>query len=208
MYFILNDPMSQKSLYYKTQFETKISLSPSQIDHQIDEHILNNLKQKINGKVIDNGIVIRILRLLDYDYGIIDKASSNGSTIYRVKYECLYCSPIKDMEIIGRMQKIVKGYASCANGPIVAVIELSKNNESSAFKITETEIKHSSGKVIKEGDYLKLSVISSPDNIENMQLAVMCKLVNIASEAEIKNFMADDEYINQTQSAADAKTFI
>jgi len=201
--------MSQKALYYKTQFETKISLLPDQIDDQIDEHILNNLKRKIDGKAVDNGIVIRILRLLAYDYGIIDKASSNGTTIYRVKYECLFCSPTKDTELVGRVENIVKGYAACRNGPIVAVLELTKNNESAVFKVTDNEIKHiASGKVVQKGDYLRLSVMSSADNVENMQIAVMCKLVNMATKTEIAKFIEDEHYINETQDESDGKAFI
>lgn len=200
--------MAQKSLYYKTQFETKVSLRPNQIDHMIDDHIFNNLKRKIDGKAVDNGIVIRTLRLLNYDYGVIDKSGSDGSTIYRVKYECLYCSPTRDMEIVGKIENIVKGYIFCKNGPIIIVVELTKNNESGIFKISDTEVKHvATGYVLGRGDYLKLSVLNSAD-VESMQIAVMCKLVNIASKADIAKFNADENYINETQSETDTSTFI
>src|SRR5581483_1684779 len=103
--------MANMNLYYRTQLETKVSLLPEQIDGNIDNHILQNLRTKIEGKTIDNGIVLKINRLIDYNYGVIDKANFMGTTVFHVKYECFICSPTKNLEMVCIVDNDkIKGY--------------------------------------------------------------------------------------------------
>ena len=102
--------MSRLSLYYQTQLDAKISLLPSQINADMDKYLLENLKSKIEKKAIDYGIVLQINRLIDYDYGMIDKNNFQGTVVYNVKYECFICSPVKNFEIICVLDNIIKGF--------------------------------------------------------------------------------------------------
>ena len=114
--------MAQLNLYYQTQLETSVSLLPEQIDGNIDDHLIKNLKAKVEGKSTENGIEIRVNRLIDYNYGMIDKSNFMGTTVYKVKYECFLCSPIKDLEMICVLDNIVKGFLIGRNGPVIVAI--------------------------------------------------------------------------------------
>ena len=187
--------MAQISLYYQTQLETKVSLLPEQITGDIDDFILENLRAKIDTKSIENGIVIRIIRLIDYNYGMIDKANFMGVTTYKVKYECLLCSPIKDLEMICIVDHIVSGYLVCKNGPIFAIIQ-STNIDLHTFEKIDNKIKHiATNKEISKGDYLKVSVISINNSLGERNIVAMCKLLNIASKNDIKKFKEEQELI-------------
>lgn len=187
--------MAQIRLYYQTQLETKVSLLPEQINGDIDNNILDNLKSKIDTKSIENGIVIRIIKLIDYDYGMIDKANLQGSTVYKVKYECLLCSPIADLEMICVIDNIVKGYLICRNGPIVVAIPFI-NIDTSIFKIIGDTVQHiSTNKEISTGSYLKVSIIDVNNNLGEKKIVAMCKLLNIASKNDIKNFKEEQDLI-------------
>ncbi len=180
--------MAQLSLYYQTQLETKVSLLPEQITGDIDDFILENLKSKIDTKSIENGIVIKIIRLIDYDYGMIDKIHFMGTTIYKVKYECLLCSPVKDLEMICKVDNIIKGYVISKNGPIYVAVPFN-NIDANVFEISGNNIKYSSsGRIINKNDHLKVSIISINNNIGERNIVVMCKLLNFASKNDIKKF--------------------
>lgn len=199
--------MAQISLYYRTQLETKVSLLPEQIDGNMDEHILKNLKAKIEGKSIDNGIVLKINRLIDYNYGMIDKANFMGTTVYSVKYECFICSPSKDLEIICVLENIVKGYLIARNGPIMVAIQFN-NIDTHRFEINENTIFVSKTKVpVQKGDYLKVAIINIKNNLGERNIMTMCKLVNLATKDEIRSFK-EDILLATDGSADDNKEFI
>jgi len=183
--------MAQISLYYQTLLETKVSLLPEQINGNMDDHLLANLKAKIEKRVIDNGIVLKINRLIDYDYGMIDKTNFLGTVVYTVKYECFICSPTKNLEIICVLSNIVKGYLICQNGPIVIAIQFN-NIDKQKFERNGNNIIHIKNKTpVKKGDHLKVSVISINNNLGEQKITTMCKLLNLADKAEIKRFEND-----------------
>ena len=199
--------MAQISLYFRTQLETKVSLLPEQIDGNIDEHILTNLKSKIQGKTIDNGIVIKISKLIDYDYGMIDKANFMGTTVFNVKYECFICSPTKNLEIICILENIVKGYLIAKNGPIIIVIDIN-NIDTQIFGINNNNVIFSKTKIpIAKGEYLKVSIINIDNNLGEKTIIAICKLLNMANDNEIKSF-EEDQILATNGSFDDDKEFI
>lgn len=183
--------MSQASLYYRTQLETKVSLLPEQIDGNMDSHLFKNLKAKIEGKTNESGIVLKINRLIDYTSGMIDKTNFMGITVFMVKYECFICSPTKDLEMICILENIVKGFLIAKNGPVIVAIPYN-NIDTKKFQISDKNIILSKTKTpIKKGDYLKVSVISINNNQGEKNIVIMCKLINVATKDEIKSFEED-----------------
>jgi len=189
--------MAQLNLYYQTQLETKVSLLPEQITGDIDRHILENLKRKVDSKSTDNGIVIRINKLIDYDYGMIDKVHFMGTTSYKVKYECLLCSPVKDLEMICVVENIVKGYLISKNGPVYSAIQFA-NRDFNVFEISGENIKHiATNKIVKKGDHLKVSIIDIHNDTDEGNIVAICKLLNLATKAEIKKFDEEQAMIEE-----------
>ena len=183
--------MAQLSLYYQTQLETKVSLLAKQVNADMDRHLLDNLREKIEKKVIDNGIVLRINRLIDYDYGVIDKSNFMGTTVYNVKYECFICSPTKNLEIVCIVDNIIRGYLIGRNGPVIVAIS-TNNIDTQKFSISGDTIMNIKTKnAIQKGDYLKVSIINVNINLGELHIVVLCKLLNMATKDEISNFKAD-----------------
>lgn len=183
--------MAQISLYYRTQLETKVSLLPEQINGNMDDHMLKNLKAKIEGKSIDNGIVLKINRIIDYECGMVDKANFMGTTVFPVKYECFICSPTKDLEIVCILENIVKGYLIGKNGPIIVAVQFN-NIDTQKFEINGNNIIVIKTKnPIQKGDYLKVSIISINNNLGERNIVAICKLINLANKEEIKTFVED-----------------
>lgn len=199
--------MAQNSLYYKTVLESTISLLPEQLDGNMDDHMLSNLKTKIEGKTIDSGIVLKINKLVDYNYGIIDKVNFMGTTVYSVKYECFICSPTKDLEIICVLDYIVKGYLIGRNGPVIVAIQFN-NIDTSKFEIRNDSVIYSKTKAgIKKGDHLKVSIININNNLGETKIVTMCKLLNLADKEEVKQFEKDQLLVTDG-SMDDDKVFI
>lgn len=197
--------MAQINLYYRTQLETKVSLLPEQINGNMDEHMLENLKAKIEGKTTDNGIVLKIMKLISYDYGMISKSNFSTTVVFPVKYECFICSPVKNLEIVCILENIVKGYLIGKNGPVTVAIQFN-NIDPHKFEINGNNIVYSkTKKPIMKGDYLKVSIISINNNLGEKDIVTMCKLLAIANENEIEEFEKDQQLVTGSNMDEDKK---
>jgi DNA-directed RNA polymerase subunit E'/Rpb7 len=199
--------MAQITLYFRSQLETKVSLLPEQIDGNMDDHILENLRAKIEGKSIDNGIVLKINQLINYDYGMIDKSNFMGTTVFPVKYECFICSPTKNLEIICVMENNIKGFLIAKNGPVIVAIQFN-NIDTQKFEINGNNIIYNkTKKPIEKGAYLKVSIININNNLGEKNIVTMCKLINLASKDEIQSFEQDQLLVTNGREDDD-KEFI
>ncbi len=199
--------MAQISLYYRTQLDTKVSLFPEQINGNMDDHILENLRAKIEGKSIDNGIVLRINKLVSYDYGMIDKSNFMGTTVFPVKYECFICSPTKNLEIICIMENNIKGFLIAKNGPVVVAIQFN-NIDTQKFEISNNNIIYrKTKKPIEKGTHLKVSIININNNLNEKNIVTMCKLINLATSEEIESYEKDQLLVTNGREDDD-KEFI
>lgn len=193
--------MAQISLYYRTQLETFVSISPDQINADINDNILNNLRTDVEGKSNENGIVLKINKLISYDQGKIDRVNLTGAVIYFVKYECFVCSPTKNLEFVCELENIVKGYILGKNGPLVVIIQLN-HVDTQRFELINHEVhyikksKNTESKVkLDIGDFLKVSIINVVNNLGENKMFAMCKLINMAKPDEIEDFKRDKALI-------------
>lgn len=204
--------MAQLRLYYLTELETKITLLPEQLDGNMDDHILKNLKGKVENRVIDAGIVIRVNRLLSYVNGTIDKSNFMGSTVIPVKYECLICSPIKDLETVCVLENNVKGFLIGKNGPLTCTV-LYSNIDSQKFRIDKDEknnnkvIEIKTKKELVTGMHLKVTIVSVSKKSNDKTMVAVCILNGVATPEEI-NLYNEEQMIISDGTIDDDKEFI
>lgn len=187
--------MTLSSIYYRAELETKVALLASQMCGDIDEHIFKNLKNKVEGRIIDAGMVIRINKILDYSHGVIGNINFMGSANHMVKYECYMCSPSIDSEFICKIVNFVNGYIICENGPITAVIP-GNSIDKHKFAVDGSNITHiDSKKILANDDHLRVSVINIKQNSGNRKMVVMANLMDLATNNDIKMFNQDESII-------------
>ena len=180
--------MAQINLYYHTELETKVSLLPEQISGEMNDFLLTNLRNQVEGKTSEHGIVLKVNNLVSYDYGIISKSNFMATTLYNVKYKCLLCSPTKNLEFACVLDNVVKGILVGRNGPVTVAIQFS-NIDSQKFKIDgDNIVDASTNKIIKKGDHLKVSVINVKINLRDTNITTICKLLNVASDKDVKKY--------------------
>lgn len=201
--------MSRTNLYFRAQLETKVSLLPKQIDGNIDDHLFDNLKVKMEGKNIENGLVLKINNLISYRDGFIDKANLMGTTVFNVDYDCYLCAPTPGLEIICIIENDeIKGYLIGSNGPLTLaidfhVIDLNK------FEISDNRvINKSNKKAIGINDYVKVSIIQVRNTMGDRKIAATCKLINVATADEIARYKEEQKLLNNSNDTGTEKEFI
>lgn len=180
--------MYNSSNYFRTILDTKVSIFANQIDDKIDEHILDNLEKKVTNRVISNGIVIRVLKLIEYKNGLVTTFNFTTSVNYEVKYECILCVPVKHNEIIAKVQRMVPELLYLQNGPIQITVRTNSIDKTN-FTINENSIMYNNtGKIIEPDQFLKLSIVDVSMRLNETDIYCIAKLLDVASAEEIERY--------------------
>ncbi|CAI2358500.1 DNA-directed RNA polymerase [uncultured virus] len=184
---------ASKSLRFKTILEDKISLLPSQQTRDLEQHLLDNIKSKMNKRVVKGAAILKVIRLISYDYGIIDETNHAGSVNYRVAFECLVFAPTIHNEITIQIDHTIKGMYFGDNGVCGILIDIN-NIDSSVFACIADNVTHiETQQVLRPGDYVRGYILrTAHDKRANKQLILMCKLLRMATQDEIDQFIQDN----------------
>jgi DNA-directed RNA polymerase subunit E'/Rpb7 len=183
--------MAQQSLYYLTQLQTRVVLLPNQLNANWKDNLLMNLRNEVEKKIVDNGVVIKINKIISHNHGIIDRSGFSGSAIYTVDYSCHICSPADGMELVCILTNSdVDGYLICSNGPLVIMISVNMV-ESEDFQRKGKYIVTKDGQDLTLGQHLKVSIISYKMAKGQSHMTAYCKLISLPTSEEIAIYEKD-----------------
>ncbi len=84
------------NLYIDTIITKSISIEPSKINRELDNYILNKLKETYEGKCVKHGYVkINSITILKRSMGSVLKSHFNGSLLYNIKFSLKVCNPLE-----------------------------------------------------------------------------------------------------------------
>jgi len=105
---------SNKELYKTIVKEDYIYLKPTDLNFKIDNIILSKLKRKIEGKCIKEGYIIPDSVIVQTrTLGMINNASFDGMTTYKVTFTCDICNPVNGQIIQCKVGNIDKSQVIC-----------------------------------------------------------------------------------------------
>ena len=82
--------------------DQKISIDPKFLDSNISYHILQKIRQNMEGKcTLDYGYIISVNKIVELGENIV--APANSLVVYDVKYEAVTIKPEKGMELSGEI---------------------------------------------------------------------------------------------------------
>jgi DNA-directed RNA polymerase subunit E'/Rpb7 len=189
--------MAQAKLCFYTELTVKVSMLPYQLDSKFDQHLLHNTKNKLEGKTIDSGLVIRVNNILNYNNGIIDKTNFMGTTTMTVECQALICSPQKDQEIVCQIVNVtIKGYLLVKNGSLLVAIRYAQmdakkfdyDDTGKTVKILYKKNEKASLIELKNDMHVKVSLLNIKKNLNARTITADGKLLDIATDSEIKTY--------------------
>lgn len=185
--------MPTGALYYRAQLSADITVFPDQLNGSLEDNIYENLKANVEGKVVERGCIIKILgqENMKYGSGRIDVSNSGANVIYPVSFDCILCSPDKDMEIVVKVTRTdVKDIIYAENGPIMTFIyKFSSDVDTTRFNISNGDvIEKESGRKLKVGDKVKVIIMTTQINKGDRQIITIGKLVSFASPSDVSKY--------------------
>lgn len=149
-----------------------ISLSVTDVDKNIESIIINELKNNLEGKCNNNGLIKKdSIEIMNYSPGIL----KGSNVIYSINYKCLICNPFEGMITDCYVKNITKaGIRAELNGyqnidetcPMVIFIARDHNFENSYF--TNLNI----------NDNIKVQIIGSRFVLNDLFISCIAKLID------------------------------
>ena len=180
--------MDVKSVYYETELQSRINIRPNQMvpGMNVTKTLLNNLKQDVEKKCTADYYVVSVNKITYMEEGMIDRHNSTAHAIYLVRYSAYICSPTKGQNIVVMYDSAVPDKLLVKNDPIYAFVshdEVPKN----IFGVENNNIIYKAeNRPIGKDDYLVVQVERTEFVQNSRQIIVKAKLLNVASEKEIK----------------------
>lgn len=177
------------SQYFNSILYNEVSLEPSQLNKNINEHILSNLKLKVEGKCINEGYVREgSIKMISKSNGFFCGSLFTGSVKYYVTYSADICNPNKGEIIDCKVKYLNKLGIQAEAGPLTIIIAKEFHENKKIFKD------------IKQGQSIKVVVIDKLFNLNDRNISIAAKL-NIDSEKLIEK-----DNIDLAKNKKDIKT--
>jgi len=185
---------------------TRVILYPHQMNHDLYINLKKNLIDKIEGKCIKDGYIIKVYKILEYVNGIIEPENFTGTAVYDVKYLAKICTVLKESIIVTKISSYVPNanFALADFGPIIKII-FTKNERdinSKVFTIgNDKNIIHIPTQTkLEVNNYVKIQIKSIKFYLNDTIIKCMGYLDNIATVDEIEKYAYRDEFMKLTKN--------
>ena len=186
------------SPYIDTTLLCPVMLFPNQMDNKLYLHIKDNLTNKLVGRCYKNyGFIVKIYKIDEISDGIIEAEDQTCSSKFIVKFSCKLCIPIKNKEIIFKIDRMNKALIGCVNGPLQAIITPDKINKDKFYPdINRNIIIRSSSNILLPEMYVRVLVLSSSFSDYEKTILVIGFLQDISTEEEYNAFIKYESEID------------
>ena len=197
--------MNLVSPYRNLNQTTRISIEPYHMNSDIILNLKLKIKEKIEKKCNVNGYVVEVYRILEYSDGIMPPENLNGCAIYNITYHCKICIPIENTLIIGQVKVINQELIIANNGPIWIFIP-KENIDSNYWEIIDGYKNKNNNKKLVIEDFVKIQITHKRNNKNDNQINTIGKLVEYASDDEVKKFFGSKINKNNDQEQSIQET--
>jgi DNA-directed RNA polymerase subunit E'/Rpb7 len=200
--------MNIQNPYINTYLYANIGLHPSQFDNDIYKHLKTNLSRKLHGKCYRKyGYVSKIYKIDDRQGGEILADDPSSSALFKLKFSCKICKPLRGTIIICEIMAINKSIIHLRNGPInVLIFEKSGSINQTNFVFDDKKnvllanVGDGQKTAVVVGTHVHIKVVASRIEHNSTKILIIGTLEDIASKEEI------EESIKQRES--DGSTYV
>ena len=177
------------SPFVNIKLHSLVVLYPYQLNNEIYFHLKNNLKKQIENKCNNIGYICKINELIEYNHGYVEPEDFSGNILYNVVFNATVCIPVKDTEIICKVDTIHKQLIIATVGPIKCIIKTTEINlDKFEIQSNGNIINKLYNKVIKVNDYIRVIIKSHKSYVGEDKIGVMGYINDIPTQEEIKTY--------------------
>jgi len=199
-----------QSPYINTVLYAIVVLDAAQMNNNIYSNLKDNLKQ-LKGKCYKQyGFISEIYSITERGVGMILPENPLASATFKIQFTCKLCNPIKNTQIICKIDKTTPILIGMTAGPMRIIALPEHINKQVFYTDKNNNLKYKSNNVsmsIDKGTHVKVSIISKLYHDMDTVIIVMANLDDIATKEEIEKFYKD-EYSNSEENLQSFEEYI
>ena len=161
-------------LYKTLLLEECIYIKPIELNKKIDDIILYKLKRKVEGRCLKYGYIIpNTVEIKTRSLGMINNASFDGSTTYKIKYTANVCNPVINQIIqciVGNIDK----------SQVICYIDTPEQSPIEIYLFKHNHVGNVEYESLKEGDIINVKIGGSKWEYKDTQINSIAEFVSIA----------------------------
>ena len=163
-------------LYKTILLEEYIYLKPMDLNHKIEDIILMKLKKKVEGKCLKVGYVIHdSINIQTRSLGMINNASFDGMTTYKIKFTADVCNPVIGQVIQCQVGNIDKSQVICY------ITEQSDKSPLEIYLFKHHHVGNSEYSELKKGDLINVKIGGSKWEYKDTQINSIAQYIGKAT---------------------------
>lgn len=155
-------------LFFTNECKTQKSISPKEMNNNINENLRNKIKAEVEGKCIREGYVKPgSVEIVNKSMGTMMMNHFNGTILYNVTYKCEVCDPKEGMIIECKVFNINK----------MGIVAYGANNALNILAAKQHHMEDENFSNIQENDIIHVKVIGVRKEYQDSQISIIGKLV-------------------------------
>ena len=161
-------------LYKTLLLDEYIYIKPIELNKKIDDIILFKLKRKVEGRCLKYGYVMpNSIEITTRSLGMINNASFDGTTTYKIKYTANICNPAINQIIQCIVSNIDKSQVIC-------YIDNPEQSPMEIYLFKHNHVGNVEYASLKEGDIINVKIGGSKWEYKDTQINSIAEFVSIA----------------------------
>ena len=117
-------------MYLNTILTKTVVVIPNQMNHNLINNILDNLREDVEGKCYKQyGVIIKVHEIEGLYGGVIPAEDIRAAAYYTVKFTCTLCRPEEGAVVGGKVVRIGNGVIIMENGPVNIFVPIKEPNK-------------------------------------------------------------------------------
>jgi DNA-directed RNA polymerase subunit E'/Rpb7 len=168
------------NIYFNNILLKKIIVKSKFLNENINEYIFNHLKEKVEGKCIDEGYIkADSIKIIKKSVGMLLGSRFTGDVTYEIAYTADICNPVIGNVLLCKVKFINKLGILANNGPLSIIIGR-QMNKSDIFNN------------VNIGDTIKVEVVTKKFSLNDKEIRIIAKLWNENEKNNKKNIKKDE----------------
>ena len=183
--------------------------------HQMNNKVYINLKKNLEDKILNRcfskyGYIIKIIEILGYNDGIIECENPQSAALFDISFSCRLCAPLKNMQIICKIDRVNKLLVTAINGPILVVITNDRINNEIFFKDNNNNIRYKKeglSNILMPEDFIRVTLQSIKFFDGDEKIKAIGFIDDMATEPDKQKFYSET-YNTESAPVLDYEKYI
>lgn len=181
--------------YTEKTLTSIVEIEAFKMNEAIVDNVMKKLRQMKEGRCNRYGYVVYVTRLVDLQSAEMRAEDLQVHPVFQVRYNCILCTPAKDMLIVAMVDRITDLIICCQNGPLRIIVQQDEVNNKVFDTVSggDAILEKVTGNKIEQGVFVRVRILNFKFLVYDKNIKVLGRLEGLATEEDRHRYFFDPE---------------